>query len=61
LPIAAQSLRGAHARRIHYHPLTGRARMLEMPRDELGVARIERTYGETLRTELLAGSIELFE
>jgi chemotaxis protein CheD len=61
LPIAARSLRGAHARRIHYHPLTGRVRMLEMPRDELVVARIERTYGETLRSEPVAGSIELFE
>ena len=33
LPIAAAHLRGAHARRVHYFPLTGRVRMLEMPRD----------------------------
>jgi chemotaxis protein CheD len=61
LPIVARSLRGAHARRIHYHPLTGRARMLEMPRAEIIVARIEQTYDETLRSEPVAGSIEMFE
>ena len=38
LPIAARSLRGAHARRIHYQPLTGRVRMLEMPRAEIIVS-----------------------
>jgi chemotaxis protein CheD len=61
LPIAARSLRGVHVRRIHYEPLTGRARMLEMPRAEPIVVRIERSYGETLRGEPAGGSIELFD
>ena len=61
LPIAAQSLRGLHARRIHYEPRTGRVRMLEMPRAEPIVAKIERSYGDSLRSEPDGGSIELFD
>jgi chemotaxis protein CheD len=61
LPIAARSLRGLHARRIHYQPLTGRVRMLEMPRSEPVVARIEQDYGDALQTIPVAGSAELFE
>ncbi len=61
LRIAARSLRGGHARRIHYQPHTGRVRMLEMPRAETMVARIEQSYGATLRAEPVAGSIELFD
>lgn len=61
LTIAAKSLRGDHARRIHYEPLTGRVRMLEMPRAEPIVARIERTYGDSLRSEPVTGSMELFD
>jgi chemotaxis protein CheD len=61
LPIAAKSLRGLHARRIHYQPLTGRVRMLEMPRAERAVDKIERSYVDRLRAEPEAGSIELFD
>jgi chemotaxis protein CheD len=61
LPIAAKSLRGKHARRIHYEPLTGRVRMLEMPRVEPAVEKLERTYVDRMRTEPEAGSIELFD
>jgi chemotaxis protein CheD len=61
LPIAAKDLRGMHARRIHYEPLTGRVRMLEMPRAEIIVAKIERGYEDSLAKEPATGSIELFD
>lgn len=35
LPIVAAHLRGWHARRIHYFPLTGRVLMQEMPREDV--------------------------
>jgi chemotaxis protein CheD len=60
LPIAAADLRGAHARRIHYDPMSGRVRMLEMPRAEIIVAKAECSYGAAIRDEPVAGSIELF-
>jgi chemotaxis protein CheD len=41
LPIAAAHLRGDHARRIHYFPLTGRVLMQEMPREEAGTAETD--------------------
>jgi chemotaxis protein CheD len=61
LPIAAKSLRGMHARRIHYEPFTGRVRMLEMPRAESAIDKIERSYVDRLRAAPEAGSIELFD
>jgi chemotaxis protein CheD len=61
LPIVASNLRGAHARRVHYYPFNGLVRMLEMPRAEPSVARIERSYVAHLKKEPVAGSIELFE
>ena len=61
LPIAAAHLRGAHARRIHYLPLTGRVRMLELARSEISVATAELGYGVSLRNDTPAGSIELFD
>ena len=61
LRVAAADLRGAHARRVHYYPLTGRVRMLELPYDEPHVVRVESTYGARIRNEPVAGSIELFD
>ena len=61
LPIAAADLRGAHARRILYYPLSGLVRMLEMPRAEPTVARLELGYMARFETEPVAGSIELFQ
>jgi chemotaxis protein CheD len=61
LSIAAAHLRGTHARRIHYLPVAGRVRMLEMPRLEVSLASVERGYGASLRSEESAGSMELFE
>ncbi len=61
LRIAAADLRGAHARRIHYHPATGRVRMLELPREASCIAKVELSYVASLRREPDAGSIELFD
>jgi chemotaxis protein CheD len=61
LSIAAADLRGAHARRILYYPLSGLVRMLEMPRAEPTVARLELGYIARFETEPVAGSIELFQ
>jgi chemotaxis protein CheD len=61
LPIAASHLRGLHARRIHYVPLTGRVRLLELPRNESQVAVIELGYVASLRREAPTGSMELFD
>jgi chemotaxis protein CheD len=61
LHIAAADLRGDHARRVHYRPLTGRVRMLKLFHDEAGVATVEQGYAARLRTEPVAGTIELFE
>jgi chemotaxis protein CheD len=61
LRIVAADLRGDHARRIHYHPMTGRVRMLELARDEAGIATAEQGYVARLRNEPADGSIELFD
>jgi chemotaxis protein CheD len=61
LRIAAADLRGDHARRIHYYPRTGRARMLVLVRDAARIATVEQGYVARLRTEPMAGSIELFD
>ena len=61
LHVAARHLRGNHARRIHYLPLTGRVRMLEMRREDDGVAVAEAGYRSTLGTEPAGGSVELFD
>jgi chemotaxis protein CheD len=60
LSITAASLRGNHAGRIHYSPLSGRVRMLELPRIEGGLAEAELGYSASLHGET-AGSMELFE
>jgi chemotaxis protein CheD len=61
LPIAAHDLRGDHARRIHYQPLTGRVRVLTMPREEVSILRDELSYAAQLTARPDSGSIELFD
>lgn len=61
LPIAARHLRGDHARRVNYFPLTGRALVLELPRDDGGIASAEAGYHAKLKTEPADGTVELFE
>jgi chemotaxis protein CheD len=61
LPIAAQHLYGAHPRRVHYFPGTGKVSMLELYRQEdLDGVRIEENYRENLKQEPVGGSVELF-
>ena len=61
LAIAARHLGGAHARRINYFPLTGRTLMLEMRREDTGVAADETSYQARLKGEPADGSVELFD
>ena len=61
LPIAAQHLRGDHARRVNYFPLTGRVFLLEMRREDIGIAADEAGYQARLRAEPVGGSVELFD
>ena len=60
LAIAARHLRGRHARRVHYYPLTGRVmlRELQMGADDVSVA--EAGYRAAMKAKPSAGSIELF-
>jgi chemotaxis protein CheD len=61
LPIAARHLYGAHPRRVHYFPGTGKVSMLELCReDDIEGVRIEENYRETLKREPVGGSVELF-
>jgi chemotaxis protein CheD len=62
LPIAARHLRGLHARRLHYFPVTGKVMLREMKRaEEQEVAGSETRYQSKLVTEPVAGSVELFD
>jgi chemotaxis protein CheD len=62
LPIAARHLYGEHPRRVHYFPQTGKAFVLELRRQkDIEGMGVEQTYRETLKTEPVTGSIELFE
>jgi chemotaxis protein CheD len=61
LPIAASHLRGALPRRIHYFPITGKVMLLELRRaEDLAVVELETRYQSKLRSDPVAGSIELF-
>ena len=62
LPIAAGHLRGAHPRRIHYFPDTGKVQMLELRRnEEVTLVAAEQRYEQTLAQPSVDGSIELFD
>lgn len=61
MPIAASHLRGRHARRVLYEPLSGRVMMLEMPHQTEPVVSLERQFLKKIRSEEDAGSVELFD
>ncbi len=61
LSIAARHLRGRHARRVHYFPLTGRVMLRELPLGAPDVAVAEAGYHATIKSKPAAGSIELFD
>jgi chemotaxis protein CheD len=62
LPIAAAHLRGKLPRRVHYFPLTGRVMLLELRRasDDIAVVELETCYRSKLKSDPIAGSVELF-
>jgi chemotaxis protein CheD len=61
LRCAAQDLGGAYPRRIHYFPATGRVvRRLLGSTEKYAVRREETEYAKSLRTQKVAGDIELF-
>jgi chemotaxis protein CheD len=60
LRIASSHLRGPHARRINFYPLTGRVRLLELPQDEIIVMVDEKNYEGALKTQPTCGPMELF-
>lgn len=62
LPIAGAHLYGVLPRRVHYFPVTGRVRMLELRRStDLADLAAEARYQKSLRRTEAAGSVELFE
>jgi chemotaxis protein CheD len=61
MAIAAQHLRGMHARRVEYQPANGCVQMLEMPTDRTRVAKVEQAFSETIRAHQDSGSVELFD
>ena len=61
LQIASRHLRGDHARRINYFPMTGRVMMLELRRNDAEVASAEASYRTTLKAEPAGGTVELFD
>ena len=60
LHIVASHLRGKHARRVNYIPLSGRVMMREMPRDT-SVSAAEAGYQAGLRATPDHGAVELFD
>ncbi|MGF1454281.1 MAG: chemoreceptor glutamine deamidase CheD [Alphaproteobacteria bacterium] len=61
LPIAGEDLGGRHARRIHFYPVTGRARRkFVMDAVETDLVTAEKTYRSMLVNEEQTGDIELF-
>ena len=62
LRIVASHLRGVHARRVHYFPLSGKVLLRELKQtEEKAIAGKESRYRSTLAAEPVAGSVELFD
>ena len=61
MPIAARHLRGLHARRVEYAPMTGKVMMLELISDQAMVARAESRFRGAIQSEPDSGSVELFD
>jgi chemotaxis protein CheD len=59
-PVVRQ-MGGTRARRIVYHPIDGRACMLELPDATRRIVGAEARFGEALRRRLPAGDVVLFD
>jgi chemotaxis protein CheD len=60
IEIVGSDLLGLHARRVHYEPVTGRALMRNLPREDQAVARSECSLAAALAKQKVEGDIELF-
>ncbi|TLU72452.1 chemoreceptor glutamine deamidase CheD [Lichenicoccus roseus] len=60
MSVAACDLRGLHARRVEYLPLTGKVMMLQIESANSKVARLEQGFARSIR-KTPTGSIELFD
>jgi chemotaxis protein CheD len=61
LPIYAHHLRGSLPRRLHYFPVSGKVRLLELARAGRDlVVREETSYQSRIQADPIAGAVELF-
>lgn len=61
LQVVGEHVEGLHARRLVFHPLTGRTKVLELSTREQGsVVRREEDYASVIRRSDNSGDIELF-
>ncbi len=60
IEIVGSDLRGTHARRVHFSPVSGQAFMRSLPREDASIARHERSYAADLDGKQVGGSVELF-
>lgn len=59
--VAARDLLGDNARRVHYFPVTGKVFVKHLhPAEARTVAGSEASYSVTLKSQPVAGSVELF-
>jgi chemotaxis protein CheD len=61
MAVAASHLRGSHARRIDYTPLSGRVMMLEIIDGAVPLVQAEQKVFATVQGEPDGGTIELFD
>ena len=54
-------LRGPHARRVVYLPVTGRAFVQELPEESARIAAADIRFGRILPQRFSSGAVELFE
>ena len=61
VPVAARDLLGDNARRVHYFPVTGKVFVKHLHSAEASsIAGSEASYSVTLKSQPVAGSVELF-
>jgi chemotaxis protein CheD len=60
IQIIGRDLRGRHARRVRYAPVSGRAFMSTLPRQDQAICRREAEYASHQPAPDVAGAVELF-
>jgi chemotaxis protein CheD len=61
ISIVGSDLCGQHARRVHYEPVSGRAMMRTLPREDQAVQRTEASLAAALARQKVEGDVELFD